>query len=105
MNNPKDIAGSNKAPLSVLPFNVLYQVAGAMNEGAKKYGRHNYREAGIRYSIYFDACQRHLAAAWEGETLDPDSGEPHIVKAMACLLVLQDATERGMVDDDRPPKS
>jgi hypothetical protein len=76
-----------------------------MNEGARKYGRHNYRAVGVRYSVYFDAFMRHVAAAWEGETLDKESGEPHLVKAMACLMVLQDAINRGMVDDDRPPKS
>lgn len=49
--------------------------------------------------------QRHICAWWEGEDTDPDSGLPHIVKAIACLYVLRDAERCGKLHDDRPPKS
>ena len=76
----------------------------AMLEGAVKYGGHNYRVAGVRASVYYDAARRHLDSYWEGEDIDPDSGLPHIIKAMACLHVLRDSQLMGNHTDDRPPR-
>lgn len=101
--NPKDAIGISKAPLSVIPTPALHLLGLAMMEGALKYGRHNYREAGIRYSVYYDAMMRHMNAWWEGEDIDPDSGLPHPVKAMACMAILTDAIVMGNGNDDRPP--
>lgn len=103
--NPKDAVGVAKAPLSTVPANVLAEVGVAMLEGALKYGRHNYRQAGVRASVYYDALMRHIMAWWEGEDIDPDSGLPHIVKAIATLVVLRDADSREMLEDDRPPRT
>lgn len=102
--NPKDAVGVRKAPMSVLPRGVLYECGLGMLEGGRKYGRHNYRQAGIRASVYFDATMRHLDSWWEGEDIDPDSGMPHVVKAICSLLVLRDAQMNGLCADDRPPK-
>ena len=52
-------------------------------EGARKYGRHNYRVIGVRGSVYYDATLRHVTAWWEGEDLDPERGINHISKAIA----------------------
>jgi hypothetical protein len=76
-----------------------------MLEGAAKYGRHNYRVAGVRASVYYDAALRHLMAWWEGEDLDPDSGLSHVTKAITSLVVLRDAMIQGQCTDDRPPCS
>jgi hypothetical protein len=103
--NPKDACGIKKAPLSCAPLPVLMELGCAMHEGAMKYGRHNYRAIGVRASVYFDAAIRHLFSWWEGEDIDPDSGVPHIVKAMACLAVIRDAQFQGKCTDDRPPRS
>lgn len=103
--NPKDAIGCTKSPLSTVPMNVVFEVGLAMLEGALKYGRHNYRISGVRASIYFDALQRHINAWWEGEDIDPDSGLSHVVKAMACLVILRDAMCQGKLRDDRPPRS
>lgn len=103
-SNPKDAIGCSKVPWSVLPTPVMGEVALAMLEGACKYARHNYREIGVRASIYYDAVVgRHLAAWWEGEDVDADSGLSHLVKAMAGLAILRDAQIRGLMTDDRPP--
>lgn len=103
--NPKDAIGCAKPPLSCVPMNVVLEIGAGMLEGSCKYGRHNYREAGVRSSIYFDATMRHLIAWWEGEDIDPDSGLSHITKALASLVVLRDAQMNGMVaNDDRPPR-
>lgn len=102
--NPKDIVGSRKLAFSVLPWRVLYRVALAMLEGALKYGRHNYRAAGARASVYFDALQRHSGEWWEGTDIDPDSNLHHIDKAIATLVVLRDSMLQGNFVDDRPPR-
>jgi len=101
--NPKDALGIERAPISTVPMNVILELGTAMLEGARKYGRHNYRVAGVCHSVYIDAVFRHLAAHWEGETIDPDSGLPHVTKAMAALAVLRDSMYGENDHDDRPP--
>lgn len=101
--NPKDAVGVSKAYLSVLPIGVMMEVALGMLEGALKYGRHNYRIAGVRASVYFDATMRHLFDWWEGEDIDADSQLSHITKAIASLTVLRDAMMNDRWTDDRPP--
>jgi len=103
--NPKDVIGIRKAPMSTVPANVLAEMGVAMLEGAAKYGRFNFRVAGVRASVYYDAAMRHLIAWWEGEDIDPDSGMSHITKLLACMAVLRDAMHQGMWSDDRPPRS
>jgi len=102
--NPKDAVGVRKVPFSVIPWGVIAELGLAMLEGARKYGRHNYRSAGVRASVYMDACSRHMSAWWEGEDLDPDSGLSHVTKAIATLTVLRDSMIRGNWKDDRPPR-
>lgn len=101
--NPKDAVGVRKVPLSTIPAPVMLEVGLAMLEGARKYGRHNYRDAGVRSSVYYDAAGRHLMDWWEGTDLDPDSGLSHITKAIASLVVLRDAMINDKLTDDRPP--
>lgn len=103
--NPKDAIGISKAPMSTVSAAVLMDVGVAMLEGASKYGRHNYRAAGVRASVYYDALMRHAMTWWEGEDLDPDSGMSHITKAIATLVVLRDAMIQDKFTDDRPPRS
>lgn len=103
--NPKDAIGVSKAPVSTLPFNVIAEVGVAMLEGSLKYGRHNYRDAGVRASVYYDALHRHIGAWWEGEDIDAGSGVSHVTKAIATLIVLRDAMMQDMLTDDRPPMS
>lgn len=102
--NPKDVVGIAKIPASVVSQLVMAEVAIAMFEGRTKYGRHNWRFAGVLASIYYDATRRHLDAWWEGEDIDPASGLSHITKAISSLMVLRDAMIQGMCNDDRPPQ-
>lgn len=105
-DNPKEAAGAKKVGLSVLPVRVLFRVALAFLEGALKYGRHNYREAGLRASTYFDANMRHMAAWYEGQDIDPHSpgNLHHVDKAIASLVALRDSMMHGNWIDDRPPR-
>jgi hypothetical protein len=102
--NPKDVIGSGKVPLELVPDTMRIAAAMAFLEGAAKYGRYNWRVAGVRASIYKSALDRHLAAWWNGEDMDPDSGLPHLWKALSCLAVLIDAEEADKLTDDRPPR-
>jgi hypothetical protein len=102
--NPKDAVGTRKVPMSCLPAPVMMEMALGMMEGARKYRRHNYRIAGVRASVYYDAAMRHLMDWWEGTDVDPDSGLSHITKAMTALCVLRDAMMNDKWTDDRPPK-
>jgi hypothetical protein len=103
--NPKDGIGIKKVPLSTVPARPMLEIGLAMMEGARKYARHNYRIAGVRASVYYDAAIRHLAAWWEGEDIDPDSGLSHLIKAAACMVVIRDSMIQGNWVDDRPPKT
>lgn len=102
--NPKDNIGIAKVPFSTVPAQVIGEVGLALFEGARKYRRHNWRVAGVRASVYYDACFRHLTAWWEGEDIDTDSGLNHVSKAIASLVVLRDSMNIGNWNDDRPPK-
>lgn len=115
-SNPKDGIGATKAPLSTLSMPVIYEMALAMLDGACKYRRHNYRIAGVRLSVYYDAALRHINKWWEGEDLDLDyvneagetvigSGLPHLAHAMACLMIIRDGQLTGLATDDRPPET
>ena len=84
---------------------VIWELGVAMLEGARKYGRHNYRVSGVRASVYVDAAKGHIDAYWEGQDIDPDSGLHHVTKAIASLAVLRDAMIQKKYIDDRPPKT
>ncbi len=104
--NPKDAVGIKKwRQFTTVPQTVVSEVGVAMLEGARKYGRHNYRVAGVRASVYVDAAMGHLAQWWEGEDIDADSNLSHVVKAIASLVVLRDSMLQDMLTDDRPPKA
>lgn len=103
--NPKDAVGVRKwRQFTTVSHLVLAEVGVGMLEGARKYGRHNYRVAGVRASVYVDAAMGHIGQWWEGEDIDKDSGLSHIAKAICSLFVLRDAMIQDMLTDDRPPK-
>lgn len=104
-SNPKDAVGIRKARwFSYIPLRVMIGVGMAMLEGARKYGRHNYRRIGVRASVYVDAAVcGHLMPWMEGQDIDPESGLNHLDKAIASLMVLRDAVYQGNMIDDRPP--
>ena len=102
--NPKDRAGSKKPNLSIIPLRPLYEVALALYEGARKYGPWNWRDEHVDETIYVDAAIRHLNQWVAGEDIDPDSGLPHISKAIAGLVILRDAQVHSCSIDTRRAK-
>jgi hypothetical protein len=101
--NPKDFVGASKAPTSTISRRVLHELGLAMLEGECKYWRHSYRAAPVRATVYTDALDRHMSAWLEGQEIDPASGVSHLIKAMACLMIIRDAQLYGSLIDDRPP--
>lgn len=103
--NPKDAVGVRKwRQFCTIPWTVIWEVGVAMLEGARKYGRHNYRISGVRGSVYIDATIGHLTQWFEGEDIDADSGMNHITKAISSLMTMRDAMINNKFIDDRPPK-
>lgn len=103
--NPKDAIGSGKLPIGLVPDSAIALESLAFLEGATKYGRYNWRAAGVRASIYHDALRRHLAAWWNGEDADPATGIPHLASVRACAAILIDAAVIDKLTDDRPPRA
>ena len=101
LSNPKDQIATNKIPMHLWPSTATAMGSLALLVGAKRYGRNNWRETGVRASVYVSACQRHLAAWFEGEDSDPDENLPHLAHALACLAILVDAQAAGKLTDDR----
>jgi len=101
-DNPKTAFGTQKDPMHFTPTEALRAVGRVMRGGAEKYGAYNWREDRITASTYYDAAMRHLMAWWDGEDLDPESGEPHLAHVMACCAILLDGREQDTLNDDRP---
>jgi len=91
---------SGKAPLSLIPRVALEAEAQVMGFGAKKYGRHNYKQ-GFEYSRLLDAALRHIHAFNDGEDNDPESGISHLAHARCCLSMLLECINIGTATDDR----
>lgn len=99
--NPKDGIGSLKIPYHLWPNTATILGVIAMLDGGCKYGRSNYRALGVRASVYYDACRRHLDAWFEGEDYTTDSHIHHLGHALACLAIIVDAEAKGLLVDDR----
>lgn len=100
-SNPKEAIGSNKIPLHLWPETASVLGALGLLDGTLKYGRSNFRAAGVKASVYYDAARRHLSRWFEGQDNDPDSGLPHLAHVLACIAIIVDAQAAGSLTDDR----
>lgn len=103
--NPKDAMGVQKVPMHLVPGSAKAYLAMAFLEGALKYGKYNWRIAGVRSSIYLDAMERHLEKYKNGEDCDKVTKVPHLASIMACCAIILDAELVGKLKDDRPPRA
>lgn len=101
--NPKDAIGVSKVPMHLVPGSAKAYLAMAFLEGALKYGKYNWRIAGVRSSIYMDAMERHYEKFKNGEDVDKKTKIPHLASVMACCAIILDAHLVGKLTDDRPP--
>jgi hypothetical protein len=99
--NPKDVIAAGKLPLHLWPQTATIFGTLGLLDGALKYGRSNWRAAGVKATVYVDALNRHMTAWLEGEDVDPDSGMPHLGHGLACLAILVDAQAHDKLIDDR----
>lgn len=99
--NPKEIFASTKLPLHLWPTTATALGCLGLMEGGLKYGAQNFRDSGIRASVYYTALLGHMAAWWETEELTPDAGLPHLANALANLAIIVDAIATGTFVDDR----
>lgn len=90
-----------KLPWHLLPFDAVRAIVAVLAFGAAKYASRNW-EAGMDWSRPFAALHRHLAAWWEGERADPETGYSHLWHAGCCILFLIAYELRGVGTDDRP---
>jgi hypothetical protein len=102
-HNPKTLLGMLKPSISKAPASAVLYMALAFMDGARKYGPFNWRKKAVPASIYIDACKRHLDAWYDGEEYAEDSKLPHLAHALACIGIIVDAKECGVLLDDRPP--
>lgn len=103
LTNPKDHIGSSKLHLDLVPDSMVVFAAMGFLEGALKYGKYNWRVAGVRLSIYMAALERHRMKFMAGEWYDPKTKVPHLASMLACLGIVVDALASGKLNDDRPP--
>ena len=100
--NPKDIAGSSKPPLALIPPIAEIYTSEVLRHGADKYGAWNWRRERIGMTAYLSAMRRHINAVIAGEDIDRDSGLPHLAHVMATAAIVMDAAHANCVIDDRP---
>lgn len=100
-DNPKTVYGEQKPKISDTPTIGIREMGRVFSNGAAKYGRLNWRLHKVSATVYYDAAFRHLSAWFDGQDIDPDSGLPHLAHVMACMNILLDATDKGMLNDNR----
>ncbi len=85
MNNQQAKADSGKARLTLVPRQILFDIAKVREYGNKKYGSsENWKQ--VEKERYRDAAFRHfLAYLDDPEGLDEESGLPHLAH-LACNI-------------------
>jgi hypothetical protein len=91
---------TDKVDLSLLPFDALTAVARALDYGAKKYSRFNWRK-GTEWHRFESSLLRHYSAYQRGEDRDPESGELHLAHLVCNALFLLAYQISGAGVDDR----
>lgn len=98
--------GSKAQQVHHIPPRFLLALGAVYTVGNDKYpdadrGRPNWSR-GYDWSLSYSAMHRHLAAFWGGEYLDPEDGQPHIVKVAWHAATLYTFAEEELGTDDRP---
>jgi hypothetical protein len=98
--------GSKLPQLGAIDPAAILEVAKVAGFGATKYDRYNYLK-GYRWSLSYDALQRHLMQFWGGQDRDEESGLYHLAHAAWHCLALLSFTLFNLGTDDRwqPPSA
>ncbi len=100
---PDEMVEKNKAgkPMcDLLDGGVLEEMAAVMTLGAVKYVPDAWRE-GVSIRKYLAALLRHVFAILRGEDDDPETGHPHSIHAMCCLMIIRGTLRDKPERDDR----
>lgn len=85
----------------LLSMSGIDEVAKVGAYGAKKYGQSNWR-GGSEWMRYLGSVTRHVTCYIRGESLDSESGLPHLAHAAYNCLILLQWMKEGKGKDDRP---
>ena len=96
-----------KAPIHLIPPEIIIDIANTLQYGAEKYGPHNWRDdmKETNWSRTYGSLQRHLLAFWDGEDNDPESGNNHLNHAITQLMILCMQYKYAKNMDDRYAES
>lgn len=91
---------SGKAPLAMLPWAAIDELAMVQLYGAQKYGEfYNYRK-GMEVTRNLSCAIRHIRDYLNGIDLDKESGRSHLGHAMCRVaFVLQNLNDGTAIDD------
>lgn len=95
--------GQKLSQLGAVDPRALLAVGEVAGFGAQKYARYNFAK-GYKWSLSYDAMQRHLQAFWDGQDNDTESGLSHLAHAAWHCLALLSFVARGRGTDDRFPQ-
>ena len=93
--------GAKDEAYSLLPWDMMGEVARLYNFGAQKYDRNNWRK-GYDWHLSHDALHRHLAAFWNGERKDEESQCDHLASVIFHAFALMYFQDAHPDLDDRP---
>jgi hypothetical protein len=94
--------GMKLPQLGALDPMAIMEVARVAGFGAQKYARYNYAK-GFKWSLSYDAMQRHLHEFWNGQDRDDESSLYHLAHAGWHCLCLLTFVMRKRGTDDRFP--
>ena len=101
--DPKEVPGSSKCPLHLVPPAGTQEAAWVHKGGNDKYGPFSWRDANPKASTYVAALKRHIDEYfWEGIDADHDSGRHPLGHVIAGCNILLDSIKLGVLVDDRP---
>lgn len=89
-----------KPPVSLIPPQVILELAKVYGFGTRKYAPHNW-EKGMNWNRMYDSANRHLLAWASGETFDAESGQRTLAHAIWNLVGLLYYEMFGIGVDDR----
>lgn len=92
--------GQKLARFDLIPAKPLWAVAEHYGKGARKYADRNW-ERGYAWSLSIGALERHLNLFKQGETLDEETGSPHLAAVVFHALALLEFSETHPELDDR----
>ena len=92
-----------KLKWSYVHFGSLEPMVQVLMFGAKKYAPHNWMKGLDKIEI-LESMQRHLAALFAGEEIDPESGLPHMGHIQCNTMFFNYMVKKEKEDEEREDK-